>query len=180
MSDQNETTNKTTKDDAAEEIIGFADDVTEKKAETTPDDSEDLAVIPNSAGLAMSAMEIESMIHRNLAEIDKLRDQVKTQKEMYDSTIENDAAYAEQAEKEKEVKKATYAIKQKLTKQLSVMEITEKMKDLKEEMKDVQDTISGLAEEYERVSGTNQIMKENGEVLEIVKIYKLQKRKKEE
>lgn len=164
MSDQNSNTNP---EETTEEVVGFVADVT--------DDIQSLG-----SSKAMSAMEIESMIHRNLAEVEKLREQVKTQKDMYDSTIENDAAYAEQAEKEKEVKKVTAGLKQKLVKQLSVVEITHRMKELKEEMKDVQDTISGLAEEYEKVAGTTQIINEMGEVLEIVKIYKLQKQKKEE
>lgn len=194
MSDQDQNTNPASED--TEETIGFVSDTVEtpveetvveetvtttsENTETEKMDTDDLEVIPNSSGEGMTAMQLESMIHRNLAEIDKLREQLKTQKDMYESTIENDAAYAQQAEKEKEVKKATAAVKQKLTKQPAVIDINNRMKDIKTEIKDIEDTISGLAEQYEQVSGTNQILKEDGEVLEIVKIYKLRKKKKDE
>lgn len=140
----------------------------------------DLAVTEESETLsqppAMSTLELESMITRNLEEVEKLKAQLKTQKEMYDSTFENDAAFAEQSEKEKELKKAVSAVKQKLVKQPAVVDVSSRMKDIKEEIKDIQDTISGLAEQYEKVSGNNQILKENGDVLEIVKTYKLVKK----
>src|SRR3989344_1864882 len=129
---------------------------------------------------AMSTLELESMINRYIEETDKLKAQLKTQKDMYNAVFENDATFSQTQEKEKEIKKNTTALKQKLVKQPAAVDISNRMKDLKMEIKDVQDTLSGLAEQYEKVSGLSQITQDDGNILQIVNTYKVVKRHAEE
>jgi hemerythrin-like domain-containing protein len=57
--------------------------------------------------------------------------------------------------------------------------IEDRMKQIKDDIKDTQEAISRFAEQYVTTTGTNQLMREDGEVLQIVKNFKLVKQKKE-
>lgn len=131
------------------------------------------------ADKVMGRLELESMIKRYLDEVDKIKDQIKTQKEMYDQSIENDASFSQEDAKAKEAKKIVAGIREKIMKQPAVVEAVARMKELKEEVRDVQDTISALAEQYQEVAHTNQIVKDDGEVLEIIKKYSVRKKRKD-
>lgn len=127
----------------------------------------------------MGRLELERMIKRYLEEVDKLKDQMKTQREALNQTVENDAAFSQEDAKVKEAKKTVSALRQKIMKQPAVLDAVERIKSLKEDLSDVQETISALAQQYEEVAKTNQIVKEDGEVLEIVRKYSVRKKRKD-
>lgn len=193
MSKQNDSTNKTeeVEDDAVpvgseiEKTTGNLPDIPEI-AETDPDapleevdlsEPDALPEVPTDG--VMGRLELESMIHRYLDEVEKLKDQMKTQKEMLNQTVENDAAFSQEDSKVKEAKKVVSALRQKIMKQPAVVDSVERIKSLKEDLSDVQETISALAQQYEEVAKTNQIVKDDGEVLEIVRKYSVRKKRKE-
>ena len=64
-------------------------------------------------------------------------------------------------------------------KQPAVVDAVERIKSIKEDLSDVQETISALAEQYQEVAKTNQIVKDDGEVLEIVRKFSVRKKRKE-
>lgn len=117
----------------------------------------------------------ESMIKRLLGDIEKFRSDIKEQKDMFDSTFENDAVYAEKLKKEDEVKKEKEAVRQTLLKTSSALAAGSKLKELKEELKDTQKSLEGLLKEYQILSGSNQITRDDGEIYEIVTSYKIKK-----
>ena len=123
-----------------------------------------------------SIVNLESMIHRYVNDIGKLKEEIKEQKDMYDSIFEADAAYSTQIQKEEEVKKASTTIKQQLLKTPSAIETSEKLKGMKEEIKDLQTHLSDLLKQYQKASGSNQITREDGEIFEIVSSVKLVKK----
>ncbi len=190
MNNQNDSTNNPEEvlneqvpaDTAIEKTDGNLPEV----PETDPDapleevdlsDPDALPEVPESG--VMGRLELESMIKRYLDEVDKLRDQIKTQKEMLNQTVENDAGFSQEDAKVKEAKKTVSALRQKIMRQPAVVDAVGRMKTLKEDMKDVLDTISALAEQYQEVAKTNQIVKDDGEVLEIVRRYSVRKKRKE-
>jgi len=118
----------------------------------------------------------ESMIKRLLGDIEKFRSDIKEQKDMFDSTFENDAVYAEKLKKEDEVKKEKEAARQTLLKTSSALAADSKLKELKEELKDTQKSLEGLLKEYQILSGSNQITRDDGEIYEIVTSYKIKKK----
>lgn len=122
---------------------------------------------------AMSLLEVESIINRFLGDMEKLKEMMKSQKEMYNASFENDAEYATKNEEMKKLKKEVAAIKQRIVKQPEVVVINKKINELKEETKDAQEALMGYLEQYKEVSGTNQFMTEEGEVIEIVNVLKL-------
>ncbi len=137
--------------------------------------SEESARPEMSGGL--SRLELESLIQRYMDDVEKLKSQIKSQKEMYNASFEGDAEYAQADEAAKDAKKKAAAAKQRITQQPAVKDAEMRMSELKDEMKDVQEAISGLAEQYQTVAGTNQIVQDDGQVLEIVRNFKVIRKK---
>ncbi len=127
---------------------------------------------------ALSMIELETIIKRYLKDIAGLKEDVRAQKEMFDDAFDNDVKYKETADKVKEVTKVKNAVKQAMMKDPAIVTTSEKIKELKDEMKNLQDALSNYVQEYQRVSGASQIEGEDGEVLEIVHTVKLVKKSK--
>ena len=127
----------------------------------------------SSTNAAMSILEIETIINRFLGDQEKLKETMKAQKEMYNASFENDAEYAGKNEEMKKLKKEVAAIKQRIVKLPEVVVVNNRINELKEEMKDIQEALTGYLQQYQQVSGTNQFMTEDGEVIEIVNVLKL-------
>ena len=81
--------------------------------------------------LGESLMNLEATINRYIGDSEKLREQLKSQKEMYNATFENDAQFAEMTQKEKELRKQKMAVKQKLQKERAVVLATNKINEIK-------------------------------------------------
>ncbi len=131
---------------------------------------------PEMSG-GLSRLELESLIQRYMDDVEKLKSQIRSQKEMYNASFEGDAEYAQADEAAKDAKKKAAAAKQRITQQPAVKDAEMRMSELKDEMKDVQEAISGLAEQYQTVAGTNQIVQDDGQVLEIVRNFKVIRKK---
>lgn len=121
-------------------------------------------------------LSLENLIRSNLTTIDTLQKQYREQKEMVDNVLENDQTYRQHLEQANEANKVKSGTKQQIMKRPDVIKIAEKMKGIKEEMKEVQATISDLLQEYQRISGSNTIEREDGQILEIVSTSKLVRR----
>ncbi len=126
---------------------------------------------------SMSMIELSALINRYVADIEKVKDSLKLQSSMYKDAFENDSEFHEKSEKVKETTRERNAVKQRIVKQPAVEALTAKINELKSEVKDLQESLSGYLEEYQRVSGTNIIEGEDGEIREIVPVYRLVKRK---
>jgi len=126
---------------------------------------------------SMSMVELATLINRYVADIEKLKESMKMQSSMFKDSFENDAEYHTKSEQVKQITRERNAIKQRILKQPAVEALTGKINELKGEIKDAQEGLSGYLEEYQRVSGTNIVEGENGEIREIVPMYKLVKRK---
>jgi len=134
---------------------------------------------PETSGkTAMGMVELGSIIKRYLADIDKLKEQMKEYKAMYDDAFTNDATYQQNNEKVKELTKAKNAVKQTIVKQPAVETTILKIKDLKGQIKDAQEALSGYLQEYYRVSGTNMLEDDQGEILQIVPVFKIVRKPK--
>ncbi|HRN70234.1 MAG TPA: hypothetical protein PLS49_03530 [Candidatus Woesebacteria bacterium] len=148
----------------------------EEEEMNTEDNPEESVKEPITAS-GLSRLELESLIQRYMDDVEKLKSQIKSEKEMYNASFENDAEYAQADADAKELKKKVAAAKQRITQQPAVKDAEAKMSELKDEIKDVQDAISGLAEQYQQVAGTNQIVQDDGQVLEIVRNFKVIRKK---
>ncbi len=127
---------------------------------------------------AQSLISLESMINRYVGDIEKMKEQLKTQKDMFNDAVQNDAEYAQEEAKAKEINRVKNAAKQKITKQPAVASIVERMNTMKDEIKEMQEALSNYLQQFQKIAGTNQLVAENGEIREIVTTHRLIKKGK--
>ncbi len=124
----------------------------------------------------MSMLDLSSLINDYVKTIEDAKKQLKEQRQMVKDTFENDQQYHELSEKAKTLNREKNAIKQKLLKTPAAEAALVKMNDLQSELKDMDDKLSGYLQEYQRVAGTNIIEGTDGEIRQIVPVYKLVKK----
>lgn len=121
----------------------------------------------------MVVIELENMIKSHLASIDKVEQEYSKHRDMLEDIFNNDATYKEHAQKAKEAARVKNNTKQEIMKQQSVAQLAEKVKDMKREISELQNALSDYLREFQRLSGSNEIEGEDGEIREIIYIAKL-------
>jgi len=129
----------------------------------------------DSAG-ADTVLELENMIKNSVTTIDRNKAELKKHKEMLESALLNDEPYRLATEKTKEAAKEKGKAKMNVMQNPATRQIAEKVKDMTQENKDLLAAQSEYLREYSRLSGTNEIEGEDGEVREIVYVAKLIKK----
>lgn len=125
-------------------------------------------------------LNLEKLIKSYISRINKLKADFKKQKQMINDAFEGDAVYREHAEKAKEANRIKSATKQQILKQPAMMELSEKIKDMKFDLQEQEAMLNDYLQQYQKASGATQIEGDEGEILEIVSVVKLVKRKREE
>lgn len=119
---------------------------------------------------------LKSLIQTSISDIERKKDDLKKLQEMTTSFLAQNGVYQEHEKAAKEAARIKNATKLQLLKEPSVAEANLKAKELKSEIKEAQDGMSEYLREYERMSGSNEIEDNHGEVLEIVYVAKLIRR----
>jgi organic radical activating enzyme len=146
-------------------IDAETDEPENEQALTNPTDS--------SANQGSILIEMEGTIKNYMASIDKLQTEAKKQKEMLDDIFANDPTYQSHAEAAKQATKVKQATKAEILKRPQAKELNDRIKTMKSELKEQQGALSDYLQEYQRMSGVNEIEGEDGEVREIVYVAKL-------
>lgn len=128
------------------------------------------------ANLASNLLLVEEKIKQHLADIQRLQGQYKEQRNMFEDSFANDANYKELNDKAKEANRLKNAAKQQILRSPAIQELSNKVKAMKEELADLQDSLSDYLREYQRTTGSNVFVGDNGEELEIVHVTKLVRR----
>ncbi len=176
-------------DESATENIDEDEPKEETEVESSESEEEPKYATPNALNQRMddemdmstpaqSLISLESMINRYVGDIEKMKEQLKTQKDMFNDAVQNDAEYAKEETKAKEINRAKNAAKQKITKQPAVASIVERMNTMKDEIKEMQEALSNYLQQFQKIAGTNQLVAENGEIREIVTTHRLIKKGK--
>jgi hypothetical protein len=118
-------------------------------------------------------LSLEEMINNNIESIDKLRIELKLQREMFEDTFANNPTYREQSEKVKEVTKVKSQTRQQLMNQPSVLQLANKIKSNRAEIKERQSALSDYLKEYQRMTGATEIEGRDGKIREIINDAKL-------
>jgi hypothetical protein len=116
------------------------------------------------------------MIKSSISGIDLKKDELKKLTEMTTSFLAQDPTYQEHEKLAKEASRVKNATKAQLVKQPAIAQTILKAKELKAELKETQNGLSDYLREYQRMSGSNEIEDEQGEIREIVYVAKLVKR----
>ena len=119
---------------------------------------------------------IEEMIKTHISQIDTLTEDVKKHKEMMDDIFKNDEVFQEHDKVAKEANRIKSKTKSEIMKRPNVADLAIKLKALKSEKMELSEGLSDYLREYQRLSGSNEIEGEDGEVREIVYVAKLVKK----
>lgn len=121
-------------------------------------------------------LRIEEMIKTHISQIDNLTEEITKYKEMLDDIFKNDATFQEHDKIAKEATRIKSNTKKEIMKRPDVTDLASKMKALRSEKMELREGLSDYLREYQRLSGTNEIEGEDGEVREIVYVAKLVKK----
>ncbi len=127
---------------------------------------------------AMTVLDLTTLINDYDKTMGELKEQLREQKQMVKDAFEGDQEYHELSEKAKELNRQKNAIKQRILKTPAVEIVMTKVKDLQTELKDMDDKLSGYLQEYQRIAGTNVIEGTDGELRQIIPVYRLVKKSK--
>ncbi len=130
----------------------------------------------DSQNLASNLISIESLIKSHDDRLVTLTKELRTNKEMLDSILDNDEEYRLSAtEASKQTKLKTLA-KQKVLKNPNSLALVEKIKDYQAQIKEIKVALSDYLAQYVTLSGTNQIEGSDGVLRTIVYTAKLVKK----
>ena len=135
----------------------------------------DADVVTSDSGTQV-LLDLEQLIKTNIANIDRGKAELKKQREMLTSALENDETYRLHNEEAKKAAKIKALTKYQIMQQPTNKALAEKVKSIAAELKDANAAISDYLREYQRLSGSNEIETDDGEVREIVYTAKLVKR----
>ena len=131
----------------------------------------------NDTNGATVLLELEKTIKNHITLIDKNKAELKKQREMLESALQNDETYRTHSETAKEAAKVKAKTKSQILQQPANKQLADKVHELSSEIRELNTALSDYLREYMRMSGTNEIETDDGEVREIVYVAKLVKKK---
>lgn len=126
-----------------------------------------------NANQATVLLSLEEMIKRSISRLDELRVEIKKQKEMYDDSFLNNPTFIENTAKAKEAAKDLLVTKKNIASQPAVIQLNLKMRSMRDEAKEMQTSLSDYLQEYQRLTGANEIEGEDGKIRDIINTAKL-------
>lgn len=129
----------------------------------------------DESGEGVVLQNLEGLIKRSFATLEKLSVELKAQNEIVQSILDNDSTYQQHLEASKQALKLKSATKKEIEKRPDVLHVALKVKELKNEIKEIKESQSSYLSEYQRLSGSNEIQTDDGVVRKIVYSAKLVK-----
>jgi hypothetical protein len=136
----------------------------------------DAEIVPSTDNGATVLLELETTIKNHISLIDKNKSELKKQREMLESALLNDETYRLHSEACKKAAKTKAQTKFQIMQLPANKGLADKVKDLAVQTKELDTALSDYLREYMRMSGTNEIETDEGEVREIVYVAKLIKK----
>jgi hypothetical protein len=121
-------------------------------------------------------LRLEGLIKKYLFKISAIGKDLKEQRAMFDDIFSNDAIYKQHDDKVKEMTRIKNNTKAEILKQGESDDLMTKMKDNRDQLKELKKDLSEYAQKYYEVSGSKQITSDDGEEMEIVLTTKVVKK----
>lgn len=177
MQDQNDSTQPDT-EETTEEMVVLETTTQEGDVEVTETLKADMKLTPDEAESTVDTLlHLEQMIIGYLSDITRLREKMKSQKEMFKQSFEQDKDYSEVNEEQKAIKRKHNEVKQKIAKQDGVTAVKMTIEEIQTELKDAQQSLSDYLHRYVGLTQATSFTGPGGEVLTIVRSAKLVKKK---
>lgn len=135
-----------------------------------------LSTTNNSDGGAQVLLNLEQMIKSNVRAIAKEKDELKKFREMLESALLNDETYRLHNDAAKQAIKVKSATKLQIMKLAENSKVASKVKELSESVKEKETGLEEYLSEFARISGTNEIEDDEGQVQEIIFVPRLVKK----
>lgn len=142
----------------------------------TEDNKVETVTPPETGNEAVLLIRIEEMIKTHISQIDNLQEEITKRRDMVNDVFGNDETFKEHDKIAKEAGKVRSATKAQIMKRPDVAELSAKLKELKSEQSALQEGLSDYLREYQRLSGSNEIEGDDGELREIYYTAKLRKK----
>ncbi len=137
---------------------------------------QDAQIVEDAKPDATVLLDLETLIKTHISGIDSRKEELKKLKEMLSGIFTNDPTYTEHEKLAKEANKVKSATKSQLLKAPNAADLANKIKTLITEAKEMDGALSDYLREYQRLSGSNEIEGDDGQVREIVYVAKLVKK----
>ena len=122
-------------------------------------------------------LETESVIKRYLRQISELGEQIREKSSQFKDSFSNDAEFHTVDTEVKEIQKKLKKAKDKVTNLASSKQMSQEIKDLRDDLKNAKEILSTYLQKYVTETGLNTIETDEGKVLKIVPVYKLEAEK---
>ncbi|KKT28605.1 MAG: hypothetical protein UW41_C0037G0003 [Candidatus Collierbacteria bacterium GW2011_GWC2_44_18] len=124
--------------------------------------------LPEGTNAAVTSLfAIENLIKTHIAHIETVKTELGKQAEMFNDVLNNDTDYKKAADEGKEVNKKKAEAKQNVLKSPSNASLNQKIKDMRQELKELKGALSNYLQQYQKIADTDQIETEDGEVRQI-------------
>lgn len=157
-----------TTEDLADDQVGQVD--ADSIDETLNEEPQDEGEVSEDV---MSLLDIQDAINTRLKKLEALKEDMRPHKEMLDSIFANDDDYNEKSEIAKNASKAKSEAKKRILRQPQAAELNAKIEDIKNEGRELQESLSYYLREYQRMTGASEFESADGELRQIVYIAKL-------
>jgi hypothetical protein len=125
--------------------------------------------LPEETNAAVTTLfAIENLIKTHISHIETVKAELAKQAEMFNDILNNDEGYKKAADEGKEINKKKAEAKQNILKSPSNASLNQKIKDMRQEIKELKGALSNYLQQYQKIADTDQIESEDGEVRQIV------------
>jgi uncharacterized coiled-coil DUF342 family protein len=133
------------------------------------DDQNTQTTLPAGTNAEVTSLfTIENLIKTHVNHIETVKIELHKHAEMMTDVLNNDAGYKKVAEEIKELNKKKTEAKQNVLKSPANASLNQKIKDMKQELKELNNALSNYLQQYQKLADTDQIESEDGEVRQIV------------
>ncbi len=136
-------------------------------------DSEVMDIVPDTVKTQLS---VESLIKTLISRIARVKEDLKPVKEMLSDLFNNNEEYQIADKEAKEASKKKSTVKAKILSTPEGKMANDKVTEMKNELKEAQEALSTYLSEYQKLTGSNEIEGEDGELRKIVYVAKLVKK----
>ncbi len=142
------------------------------------DDDEMTSAVDNEEDIknqAETLVSVTNLVQTYMATVDRMKKELTESRGMLEDTFAGDARYMEVNEKVKGAAKEKKQIKAELLRNPQAMALSQKVKDLADDLKDAQTMLSGYVADYQRLTAATEIEDAEGNILKIITTSKLVK-----
>lgn len=132
--------------------------------------------IPAPSDQAQVLLSLEEMIKTHINSIDRMQNELKEARQMFEDGFINDPTFREIAQQAKDAANLKSQTRQQILKQPTVAQLQSKIKNLATDIKERKEALSDYLLEYQRMAGVNEIEGYDGEIREIINQAKLIKK----